>query len=1151
MYNDKRLSFDLGTNSIGVAVGTGDKDGNITEVLEVKSYTFNNDAKAQSKRGEKRRQRRNIERKSRKKDSISNILAEKGLVPSFSKKDALEKITDRIKNNESYPNGKLVKDVIKTRSGMKKVVKHELTKMRVDYYDKKLLERAKHWATLITEDYLTSKYNGKYAEYYKAFQNSGDSAVIYVLRDLGRDEVLCNDDLFLALYTYANYRGFPSNSKKDVSTSDGEYGGGNTLSKRMREGNKSLSDIYLEDMANYQKIRGKVSLRFDFQREYDSIIYSQQRLGNKTVSDNMPFFETVLRNKFFKQRPLKSQKDTIGDCSLGEFYSFTDKKGETKKKIAKRARVASLEAQEFNIHNNLNNIRLMSVSPLKREGEEFFQERPLNVKEKDILYDILKYRDIKHREIPALLGLDPKKIKTNYSRDQKVKGNIVSQSILECMTSADVDLNEAVSIWESLSFKDQKEFLNIIYSTRDTVHAKKRIRLFFDVRNIEFNSGCSENVISNLGSLDFKTDRHQFSLLAIKKLLPDVLNGVELSQAIKNNIPKEQKKVYERLPPALDLFPHLKNNHVALKVLSLFRKIFNELIEKYGKPSPDNIVVEVNKLLNVGRNKREKIEKDQRMKEAANENIKSILVEQGIFTNKGSIKPVDIKKYKLWYRQNGVCPTTGKNISLKSLYAQDGGFDIGHIVPRSLSFDGSMDMDNIFIECAEENRRKGAQFFSERDNFDDIKRRIKNWTHDLKAGNAKVSIGNKNRIQNNVEMEKAGLPIDDDFIARQLNDTAYISSITREYVGCLYTQEELQKNPIKNFNGLLTSESREMTGLKYLFFQVKKDEGYNGEYNTFDKREDNRHHAVDALSMLFGSGRQALETIKKRLINKGRHVDKEIVTLKIDKALKDKIKGILLSDESLVRVADKKRSNNKQKGGRFPVDAHLETFCKKPRFVNTDGSNREFINNKICDESTKKSEMIKNIKDVFAKTENKNHKLVSDNGIRAALEEARDSGETPVIRSKKSKGKRFPKPIGSPTPIKKVSTYNSKHLYEDLIEENKRTIVGINPRIVEKYGNEFLLINDANGKKKASAKIISGMDIVLGKKETKEAIDNADYVVRKGDILGEWEVRGFQESGIAGEISLKNIKNGENKKINASKFVTDHYNKNNERYQSV
>ena len=108
-------------------------------------------------------------------------------------------------------------------------------------------------------------------------------------------------------------------------------------------------------------------------------------------------------------------------------------------------------------------------------------------------------------------------------------------------------------------------------------------------------------------------------------------------------------------------------NPVVKRSVSQTIKVINAIIQKYGSPQAVNI----------------ELEKEMKKRQQENERAKQQIIELGKQNPTGQ----DILKYRLWNDQGGYCLYSGKKIPLEELF--DGGYDIDHILPYSITFDDS------------------------------------------------------------------------------------------------------------------------------------------------------------------------------------------------------------------------------------------------------------------------------------------------------------------------------------------------------------------------------------------------------------------------------------------------------------------------------
>lgn len=254
--------------------------------------------------------------------------------------------------------------------------------------------------------------------------------------------------------------------------------------------------------------------------------------------------------------------------------------------------------------------------------------------------------------------------------------------------------------------------------------------------------------------------------------------------------------------------------------LNEVRKVVNALIARYGHPS--QIIVEVTRDLKNGKARRDEIRKQQAENQKRNKrfetDIKAIVP--------GSVQKRDLTKMKLWEELNPQnvmerrCPYTGENISINMLLSE--AVEIEHILPFSRTLDDSLNNKTVCLLRAnryKKNRTPFEAFGESKDGFDYAK--ILERVSTMNAAKRKRFAPDG--------LEK-WLKEDRDFVARALNDTAYLSRVAREYLSLVCPYQQVIAIP-----GRLTGMLRGKLGLNDIL-------GLSGEKN----RNDHRHHAVDA-----------------------------------------------------------------------------------------------------------------------------------------------------------------------------------------------------------------------------------------------------------------------------------------------------------------
>lgn len=262
--------------------------------------------------------------------------------------------------------------------------------------------------------------------------------------------------------------------------------------------------------------------------------------------------------------------------------------------------------------------------------------------------------------------------------------------------------------------------------------------------------------------------------------------------------------------------------HIGLNQL---RRLVNRIIDVHGRP--DEIAVEVARDL--------KMSEDQ--KAEANRNIKKNteaakarglkLEEIGVLDN-GANRVV----MRLWEELNDDvmsrnCPYTGKRISAGMLF--DGSCDVDHILPYSRTLDDGFANRTLCLK--EANRFKTNktpwEAWGETDQWDTIASNLKNLT------------ANKAWRFASDAMER--FEGENDFSARALKDTQYLSRIARSYLDTLYDGAD-GKSHVWVVSGRLTEMLRRHWGLNGLTALTDSD----AETVKAKNRTDHRHHAIDA-----------------------------------------------------------------------------------------------------------------------------------------------------------------------------------------------------------------------------------------------------------------------------------------------------------------
>ncbi|MDE0004123.1 MAG: hypothetical protein OXQ29_15645 [Rhodospirillaceae bacterium] len=271
-------------------------------------------------------------------------------------------------------------------------------------------------------------------------------------------------------------------------------------------------------------------------------------------------------------------------------------------------------------------------------------------------------------------------------------------------------------------------------------------------------------------------------------------------------VPPMWVSVYRResdRPPSTDpveeRFGRIANPvvHVALNQI---RKTVNEVIAKFGCPA--SIHVELSRSLRKSPEERDRIARMQAARKEENDVVTKKLRAISV-TVSGS----NIRRYRLWKEQDGICVYSGESISLSRLFGGD--IDVDHVIPKSFVQHGvslkAIDaMSNRVVCLRSANAAKGSgtpyEAFGtgEETGYDwaAIQRRAST------LSDAKQKRFNADTRERFTE--------EDSFRGRDGTDNAYIARITRQYLACLYGNE----TPVIAVTGHLVDLLRRKWGVR-------------------------------------------------------------------------------------------------------------------------------------------------------------------------------------------------------------------------------------------------------------------------------------------------------------------------------------------------
>lgn len=646
---------------------------------------------------------------------------------------------------------------------------------------------------------------------------------------------------------------------------------------------------------SYFRIKEEVYPREAYTEEFDTIINAQKD-KHDFLTDEVVH---QLRNEIiYYQRKLKSQKGLVSICEFEGFEKTVfDKEKNKEKTVFVGPKVAPKTSPLFqlcSIWEVVNNISLKIKNP---EGSKYkWGEKIPNLKEKEVIVDYLfKNESLSFTKLLEILELNKNDVYVNKQILKGIKGNETYATLHAILGDIEL-LNFDVSIIPSnhtsmlvdkktgeileeragleLDASLEKESLyqlwHTIYSLKDLDECKNALIKRF---------GFDDEVAEKLSRIDFNKQAFgNKSNKSMRKILPFLMEGYDYSQACSlagynhsNSLTKDEREQQETLNQ-LELLP--KNSlrqPIVEKILNQMVNVVNAILEQYGKPS--EIRVELARELKQSKDERNDADLQNSKNKKLNEEIGKRLAELGLPDTKRYIQ-----KYKFIFpslsknlkdaQVNNQCIYCGETFNLTEALSGDA-FDVDHIVPKALLFDDSQ-TNKVLVhrKCNSTKTNQTAYDYIATKGEEQVhiySDRIDDW---FKRGIISYSKMQRLKVSHKeyLERKKTGKETETDkklwenFIDRQLRDTQYISRKSREI---------LQKvcNNVSTTEGGVTAKLRNLWGWDDVLMNLQmpkykelgqtvikewtsdhgKRKHQKEEIENWTKRDDHRHHAIDAL----------------------------------------------------------------------------------------------------------------------------------------------------------------------------------------------------------------------------------------------------------------------------------------------------------------
>ncbi|WP_051940979.1 type II CRISPR RNA-guided endonuclease Cas9 [Stenoxybacter acetivorans] len=624
------------------------------------------------------------------------------------------------------------------------------------------------------------------------------------LRVEGLDRCLNPQEWAVVLLHMVKHRGYLSQRAKEAEQ-DKEQG---KLLSAIKENSGKLwaeetatpahlaVEYFAKEEGHIRNQRGAYTHSFnrkDLEKEL-TLLFDRQRIqGNPHTSPE--FFEKV-RGLLMDQRAALSGEaiqKMLGKCT------FEPKEY--------RAAKHSYTAERFVWLTRLNNIRLYGNG----------SERALSDEERSELLN-KPYQNAKftYAQARKILGLDESVLFKGIDSKDESKKTLAELKGFHAIRKA-LESQGLKNEWQAMSGKALNGDANVLdaIGTGFSLYKTDEDITQYLNEKLPESDRLPENVlIALLNGVNFD----QFislSLKALHKIIPLMEQGKRYDEACAecygshygSGVNNANKKAL--LPPISD---DDIRNPVVRRTLAQARKVVNAVIRRYGQPA--RVHIETGREVGKSIEDRKAIEKQQAENQKDRERSKEYFKKQ--FPDAGEPKAKDILKLRLYEQQHGKCLYSGKPLDINRLL-EAGYAEIDHALPFSRTWDDSF--NNKILVLKAENQNKGNKTPYE---WFDGKNNSERWrTFVALVDGSHFSPTKKARVKTQ--------ELDEDFIARNLNDTRYIARFLLNFIEANLALTGKGEKRVFASNGQITAFLRGRWGLRK------------------SREENDRHHALDAV----------------------------------------------------------------------------------------------------------------------------------------------------------------------------------------------------------------------------------------------------------------------------------------------------------------
>ncbi len=665
-----------------------------------------------------------------------------------------------------------------------------------------------------------------------------------------------------------------------INQSSGYLGAISDRSKELYFNDLTVGQFQYNQLKSYPHatLKNQVFYRQDYMDEFDAI-WKQQSKHYPELTEKV---RKELRDvSIFYQRRLKSQKGLINICEFEAVERNVTIDSVIKKKLLgpRVAPKSSPVFQQSKVWQNINAIKLTNekskeVTVLDEDLRESLFEI-LNVSEgwtdKQFLSWLAKNSDLKGKEwkvnfdklqgnrTQAALFLAYAKIAQQEGWDTldfKNRGRSLVDDLKICFQEIGIEPNLFDVDFElkgnDFSKQASYQLWHLLYSYEDDNSPTGTQSL---IQKLQDNFGFKKEHAQVLSRVTFQQDYGNLSVRAIRKIYPFLEEGKMYDEACElagynhsNSITSEENKNRELEDRLEILRKNSLRNPVVEKILNQMINVINAILNDTEMGRPDEIRIELARELKKTAKQRKEL--TQAIGKATSDHIafrEKIKKEFGL----AYVSRKDLIKYKLYLELKSIGFKTlysGTYIKPEELFTNK--FDVEHIIPQSVLFDDSF--SNKTLELKDVNLEKGNETA-----FDYCER--KGWFEDFNSRVQDVFTqkGIRYGKLKKLLMSKSDVP--EGFLNRDLGNSAYIAKKASEILQSITKKVSATSGSITaklrsdweliNVLQELNWEKYEALGLTY--YDYNKSGKALPRIKDWTKRNDHRHHAMDAITVAF------------------------------------------------------------------------------------------------------------------------------------------------------------------------------------------------------------------------------------------------------------------------------------------------------------